>query len=361
MRTRPGGLGAVDWRATFVRDLGRALAPGAALDKLWVSSAYTTTAGVKMLAPLIRTSREARAVLGYNAQTDWRALAQLTGLGVQVQIAPDPPGGIFHPKCLYAEAEAGTGWVLAGSGNLTRGGKEANVEAGLLVSGPRSLRALRDAHHFFVELTEVAVPLSEHLLGAIRTAQAERQQVAVSTEARLPHLPDLDPLLLLPLLPAQQRIRSSLAAQSLHHYIAHTPMNASYKMVIIGLLLLAPPGAVPIEAFARRFFQFYCLLRVQGWEAEQAGMGMARAPQMAPKEVLYYLRGAPREAFAGKGIVLYGRDSIELSPTIWAATAGHEREQLLQMAVDRLQQYYALHLGYQADFGYVLREAARVS
>ena len=115
----------------------------------------------------------------------------------------------FHPKCLYAETEAGNGWVLAGSGNLTRGGKEANVEAGLLVSGPRTLRALRDARHVFVELTEVAVPLSEHLLGAIRTAQEERQQVAVSTEARLPHLPDLDPLLLLPLLPAQQQIRSS--------------------------------------------------------------------------------------------------------------------------------------------------------
>ena len=146
----------------------------------------------------------------------------------------------------------------------------------------------------------MAVPLSEHLLGAIRTAQEERQQVAASAEARLPHLPDLDPLLLLPLLPAQQRIRSSLAAQSLHHYIAHTPMNASYKMVIIGLLLLAPPGAVPIQLFARRFFQFYCLLRAQG------------------------------------------------------------RERLLRMAVDRLQQCYALHLGYQADFGYVLREAAKV-
>ena len=35
-----------------------------------------------------------------------------------------------------------------------------------------------------------------HLLGTIRTAQEERQQVAVSAQARLPHLPDLDPLLL---------------------------------------------------------------------------------------------------------------------------------------------------------------------
>ncbi len=341
--------------AGFVRDLGRAVVPAAPVKDLWISAAYTSVQGARALRRLITSSRSSHAILGCNAQTEWQALARLEEWGVQVQLMPDPRGGIFHPKCIYAEGEDGRAWVVAGSANLTAGGFGRNIEAGLKVSGPASLKVIRQAREFFAELAESAAPLTPALLEQFKHAQEEIRQTAAAAEhASMTQMVGLDPGQVMHLTPAGRALVVNVTVHGFFHYITSTRMEASYKMVILALLLQIDTGQLDLIRLACRFAGFYGLLAARSLPPERPGIKMQQVRSLTLKAVQDVLRGAPREALTRSGAVQYTRSYVEVNRQIWAGLNPGDRERARQLATDRLSGYYRDHFGYAADFSQLL-------
>jgi hypothetical protein len=300
-------------RVVFVRDLGAALGPGEPLAECWISSAYTSLKGARALKPLIADSRDKHAILGCNPQTEVTALQVLQDWGVAVQIMPDPPNGIFHLKCLYARGEDGRAWVLAGSANLTEGGLSRNIEAGFKVEGLATQPAIREARKFFDDLAEAAAPLTPDLLLHFKEVQKElRAAMRQAAPAAMGSALGMDSSQALLLTPAGRHLVQQVDVNRFHHYIANTKMEASYKMVILPLLLQAPEGRLRLVDLARKFAGFYRLLALGGHEPERGRMAMRRVHELGLKQVMETLKGAPREALSRLGIVLYDGGQVEI-------------------------------------------------
>ena len=341
--------------AGFVRDLSTVLTAGEPLAECWFSSAYTSLKGARSLRRLVTASQESHAILGCNAQTEGAALELLQNWGVEVQIMPDPPDGIFHPKCLYAQTRSGEAWVVAGSANLTEGGLRRNIEAGIQVTGPATLPVIRDARRFFADLHEAAAPLTPDLLSHYKAVQQEVQAAlrqAASTS--MGHALGLDPSQALLLTPAGRGLVRELDASRFHHYITITKMEASYKMVMLPLLLQAPDGRLDLLELARMFAGFYRLLALGGYQPERGRITMRRVSELPLTKVVETLKGAPREALSRPGIVLYEGGSVLINRQVWAAMSPADRERARGLAVGRLAGYYREHLGFETDFSTLL-------
>lgn len=348
--------------ASFVRDLGLLLATDRPLKELWVSSAYTTLKGIGVLRNLVAVSDAKRAILGCNVQTEWKALRKLDEWGVQVQIMPDPPDGIYHPKCLFADPGDGTAWVIAGSANLTEGGLRQNIEAGVRIMGPVSIPAIREARRFFEDLTEAAAPLTPELLEHYREAQEEIRGTKIrETPTSMASLVGLDRGQAIMLTPAGRRLMQNIDVGRFLHYIRHTKMEASYKMVILPLVLQSEAGRLGILDLARQFSSFYQLLASAGHLPERGRMVMREIQGMSLPRVISTLKGAPREALSRPGIVLYSKETVEISPKVWDAMSPAHRETARHLAISRLRGYYREHLGYDEDFSRLLHIAQGTS
>lgn len=345
-------------QADFIRDLKTAVNSGGPLKELRIASAYTSLHGIRLLKRLIGASEARHAILGCNALTDWQALDWLCSREVDVRLRPEPPGGIFHPKCLYAERADGHAWVLAGSANLTEGGLERNVEGGIRVAGPRDLPVMKEARRFFDDLTETSLPLTTQLLAQFRAAHGQFRQVAVGVEPGLAAPTLLDPGQALRLTPAGQALTNHLNVHRFFHYIETTRMEASYKMVILPLLLQSAAGRMTMVDLAHGFGRFYALLKTERRVAERKGIGMSGAgPGMPLARVLQILKGAPREALSRSGLVLYRGDMVEMIRPVWDPMTPADREHARVLAISRLRRYYQEALGLDADYDRLLRLA----
>ncbi|HYF78493.1 MAG TPA: phospholipase D family protein [Symbiobacteriaceae bacterium] len=346
----------------FVRDLGAALGAGEPLAECWISSAYTSLKGARSLKPLIAASREKHAILGCNPQTEGAALQVLHDWGVAVQIMPDPPNGIFHPKCLYARGEGDRAWVLAGSANLTEGGLSRNIEAGFKVGGVVSQPAIREARKFFVDLAEAAAPLTPDLLRHFKEVQTElRAAMRQAAPATMGSVLGMDSSQALLLTPAGRHLVHLVDVSRFHHYIATTQMTASYKMVVLALLLQAPEGRLAILELARMFAGFYRLLSLGGYDPERSPMTMRRVEEIGLKKVVSTLKDEPRKALSRPGVVAFSGDQVEINRTIWEAMLPAQQEEARRLAVARMAGYYQEHLGISPDFSTLLYGAERTS
>ncbi|HYF76069.1 MAG TPA: phospholipase D family protein [Symbiobacteriaceae bacterium] len=339
----------------FVRDLGGALSIDQPLEEMWLCSAYTSARGARSLKKLITASQEKHAILGCNAQTEGRALEVLQEWGVEVQIMPDPPGGIFHPKCLYARKADGQAWVVAGSANMTEGGFRQNIEAGIKVMGPTTLAVVRDARRFFEDMHEAAAPLTPDLLRQFKAVQEEvRAALRQVASATMGAVLGLDASQALLLTPAGRGLIHDVDVLRFHHYIRVTKMEASYKMVILPLLLQAPEGRLEMLDLARMFAGFYRLLVMAGRVPERSPMKMRDVAALPIEQVVKTLKGAPKEALSRPGIAVYQGSGVAINRQIWDAMTEGDREGARGLAVERLAGYYREHLGYVADFSSLL-------
>jgi hypothetical protein len=340
----------------FVRDLGAVLTAGEPLAECWVSSAYTSLKGAKSLKPLITASREKHAILGCNPQTEGKALELLQDWGVTVQIMPDPPHGIFHPKCFYARGEGDRAWVVSGSANLTEGGLSRNIEAGIRVEAPVSAKVIKETRKFFGDLAEAAAPLTPDLLSHFKEVQKEVQaalrQVAPAAMGMDLGMDSRQAYLLTPA--AWQGLSQRVEATRFPHYIAETQMVASYKMVVLALLLQAPEGRLGVVELARRFAGFYRLLELGGFAAERHPMVMGRIREIGMEQVLKTLKDEPRKALTRPGVVVWEGEQVEISRPIWAAMTPGQRMEARGLAVRRLEEYYLQYLRFAADFSSLL-------
>lgn len=325
--------------------------------ELWLCSAYVNDQGVTAMAPLLRSSGSARALLGAGPLTDPAALRSLeTTYRSDVRLVPHGGGSEFHPKCYLGLRRDGSAWAAVGSANLTGRGAGENVELLATVEGAADHPFFTDLTDWLAEVESFALKLTPDLLAALEevrraygplsdaTAQAS-QDLAAALQAQAPGSDALT---------TARALVDRLQREALLQYIQSTRLFASYKLVILGLLLKTVDGRLGLSECARRFQAFYLGLEAAGVQPER-GTGvppplMLRPSRLAPAQVEQLLMDAPRTAFHGTGGVVLFREGgpevrVMIARSLWRATDQPSREEAFGVVLQRLEEYYLQHVG----------------
>jgi hypothetical protein len=149
-----------------------------------VASAFLSEHGIAAMTSLIRASgtRQRRLIAGTAYYvTHPTALFTAADDGWNVRLGSRPRGGgIFHPKLIVAGRAFDAGGLLhglslsyLGSGNITRGGLERNVEGAFIATGSDCVAGTAEA---FSEYWAAAVPATPAILTRYAAAFAERNR-----------------------------------------------------------------------------------------------------------------------------------------------------------------------------------------
>jgi hypothetical protein len=325
-------------KVEFLTDMAIALLPGEPLDALWLCSAHAGIAGIEALAGLIGTAARCRVLLAYTPRTEWQALQRLLDLGTEVLLLPAPADGRLYPRAIYAQAEAGEAWTLAGSLDLTGGWEVAGPEAAIRVRGSVSLPVMAEARAYFNNLTAGATLLTPELLEGIRGLQEPISRVAAAAMAASGAVAGGGP--------------AGLGRQvaPLFEYISSARMESSYRLVILALMLQAPGGRLDQMELGVRFLQFYQLLALRGAAPERQGLAMSQAQGMTPRRAM----GIVREAAEAMGLVHRVGTELLLSRAVWGALTPAARVRARYAAVERLRAYYRAEVGHAPDVSALL-------
>lgn len=319
------------------------------LDELWICSAYIRKDGVQAVRPLLK-ARHIRAVLGAGEQTEPLAVKELSSRHVQVRLVQHTAKSEFHPKCYVGLEQGGEAWAVVGSANLTGRGAEGNVELMTVVEGEAT-------DPYFVMLLEwlgvqyrTGHPATDAIMKGI-TAMFEARGTA-TTEQLL----------------ARKQMEEAFAVaerdrgrRSILTYIGSTKLLTSYKLVILGVLLHAPDGRLPLEECANRFQAFYQALQGQGVPPERRLRGGKQIAMITPlehdlKRVISLLRGRKDLTIKKRGFVRYHEGATGTQLIAGANLSAAERLEAQTALVERLTAYYRDRVGADRAEG-VIRQA----
>ena len=154
-----------------------------------IASAFVSTCGVRSLIPVVKRARECRMIAGLDGRCTHPfalEIAQAAKWDVRVGTSTH---GIFHPKLIVGgDRFSPDGHVIQptfaylGSGNLTHGGLNSNVEVGLLIS--RSETCLEDLAESIGRIWTAAQPLTADRLEEYAKEYATKGPSAIETERR---------------------------------------------------------------------------------------------------------------------------------------------------------------------------------
>lgn len=335
------------------------LLAGAGHTKLWLCSAYLSRDGVTAIADLLAAAPTIESVLGAGHLTDPAALRSLQGYRSAIHLVPHDPGGAeFHPKCYLGRRRDGQAWAAVGSANLTGGGAGGNVELLATVTGPGDHPFFADLTDWLEEMRSCALPLTPDLLAAVEQmhgahrAAAREQAAGADPAAVREQLTGALSAGGTPLVTARELVQR-LHRQVLLQYVRTTKVFASYKLVILGLLLRTRHGRLSLSECARRFHTFYLALAAAGQQPER-GTGhpppdMLHPQRLDQEAVERLLMKEPRRAFHNTGRVVFTgtppRAEVAVPRPLWVATSPTLRQVAFAVVVERLEQYYLSHTG----------------
>lgn len=336
------------------------LLAGAGYRKLWLCSAYLSRDGVTAIADLLAAAPTIESIFGAGHLTDPAALRSLQGYGSAIRLVPHDPGGAeFHPKCYLGRRRDGQAWAAVGSANLTGGGAGGNVELLATVTGPGDHPFFADLTDWLEEMRSCALPLTPDLLAAVEhmhaahRATAREQAVGADPAAAREQLTGALSAGDAPLVTARELVQR-LHRQVLLQYVRTTKVFASYKLVILGLLLRTRHGRLSLSECARRFHAFYLALAAAGQQPER-GTGhpppdMLHPQRLDQETVERLLLKKPRRAFhnTGRVVVFTGTPpgtEVAVPRPLWVATSPALRRVAFAAVVERLAAYYLRHTG----------------
>lgn len=320
---------------------------------LWLASAYASLGGLQAFAPAIARARRCQATLGVAPATDPAAVRALQRSGVDLRLVQGAEGSIFHPKCYLSRCDDGRVRAAVGSANLTEGGLGRNAELLLVLAGPEDHPLLSELIGYQQEHHAGGAPVTPELLRHLEAIHAAHAQVAAAL--------DLPP----PAAPSQQ-LGAWFWRECFRRYVAENPLSASYKLVILDLLLATEHGQLPLPELTHRFAAFYRLLAQAGlpperWTGPKPPL-LAGAAAMREPQVRQVLLAEPRRALGHPGIVLFEPGEAPTLARIgrryWLALSAEDVAEARGKLRARLRRYYAERVGVRADVVPALEAAA---
>jgi hypothetical protein len=215
-----------------------------------------------------------------------------------------------------------------------------------MVTGPVDHAFFGDLTEWLQEIRSFSLDLSPEILQFVSQAHQAYQAVAASVEANVTLPPRA--------FSGLKRLSDRVHQEALLTYIKTTRLFASYKLVMLALLLHAPHGRLHLSECARRFHHFYLELDEAGVQPERStGNPPPRmlTPRLcSPPDVERLLLDAPREAFANTGgIVVYTSTkdgfTVSIARPLWRAMAPNSTAKAFAALLDRLEEYYQSHVG----------------
>lgn len=334
--------------------------------ELWLCSAYVTREGLAAIGDLLASAEEVHAIFGAGPLTDPEALQELQQRGTAVGLILHSPGAEFHPKCYMGIRADGQAWAVVGSANLTGRGAGANVELLVTVTGSQDHPFMADLRDWLQEVERFSAPLTSDLLQSlhqVHTAYVQAAAVADAAQAEMLRVLAASccaartggtETMPRPSTAGAAELARRLNEHALVHYIQTTRLFASYKLVILGLLLQAPNGRLTLSECAWRFHMFYLTLQAAGQQPERASGSppplMLHPDRLTQAEVERLLLQEPRQAFHRSGrVVVFQNDGrgweVFIARPLWVATTGSGRERALAAVLDRLEAYYLTQTG----------------
>jgi HKD family nuclease len=148
-------------------------------DTVEAAVAFVTASGVRLLGEIFEeagTPSTARIVARGAPVSDPDAVRALAELGLEVRVVMGELAPRFHPKLWVTTGPHGA-YVLSGSGNLTEGGLQDNVEQFELLRLPLQRTAREVAAHRarFARYFALGAPLAEAVRSPAWTAWVEQQ------------------------------------------------------------------------------------------------------------------------------------------------------------------------------------------
>lgn len=334
--------------------------------EFWFYAAYVTWKEVAAVRDLIASAEKVHGIFGACPLTDPEALRELQQRGAVVGLIRLCPGTELQPEWYMGIGADGQAWAALGSANLTGRGAGADVELLVTVTGSQDHPFMADLRDWLQEVERFSAPLTSDLLQALHQVQRAHALAAPATD---PDQADMLNVLAesgsearqeqAETMPRSLTATAAELARRLHeealvHYIRTTRLFASYKLVVLGLLLQAPDGRLTLSECARRFHRFYLTLQAAGQQPERASgslpPAMLHPERLTQAEVESLLLQEPRQAFHRSGrVVVFHNDGqgweVFIARPLWVATAGSGRERTLAAVLERLEAYYLTHTG----------------
>lgn len=321
---------------------------------VWLCSAYLSVSGLEFLAPLLDTATKVYGVFGAGPLTEPRAIRLLLQRNADIRLFPHSVDSEFHAKCYLGLVGNGEAWTAVGSANLTGRGARGNVELLATMTGPVDAPLFVDLLAWLQELHSCALVPTDGLLESLQYLHEEYrgvtkviQQVNNQLAATVTRTGGIS-------LQGVEQFQARLHSEMLLTYIRSTQLFASYKLVILGLLLASPDGRLTLSECAQSFHKFYLRLEVSGTLPERR-TGHPPPHMLSPRnlsttDVEALILKEPKRAFRNSnGIVIYGKTAsgqyIAIARSLWATLEHESRRAALDAVLDRLGDYYRRHGG----------------
>lgn len=328
-----------------------AVAPG---EVLWLCSPYLTTAGLTALRHLLERAQRTKGLFPASPLIEPEALRALQRLGSDVSLVPQTPESQPLPTCLLSQTSEGQAWAAFGPVLVTPGRKDPIGGLSVAINGVASHPFFADLREWLEETRYHALPLTPELLAGLVNAHPSGViDPSTGWGALEPHLPQALQQQGARLMSLRESLTGS-RSDALLNYVSTTKVFASYKLVILGLLLKSSHGRLSLDECARRFHSFYLSLEAVGAQPErQTGSllpAMLHPSRLSTLQVVRLLMGEPRKAFQRTGRVVIFREDptggdVFVARSLWLASTPHSRQLAFAKVVERLETYYLGHAG----------------